>query len=103
MLNKRENKKQGQGMAVIRTEKAGRQNTKTQGNSQGAQGLKTAGRRQGLQRVGKRRTWSALHTADNQQQLGHTLQVETIGGVLGDVPRLRGTCGENRESITPLH
>lgn len=48
---------------------------------------------------GGRRTWSLLHTADNQQQLGHTLQVKTIGRVLGDMPRLRGTWGRiNRSS-----
>lgn len=40
-----------------------------------------------------------LHTADNQQQLGHALQVEAVGAVLGDVPRLRGTCGEKEEAI----
>lgn len=44
-------------------------------------------------------SWSPLHTADNQQQLGHALQVETAGAVLGDVPRLCGTCGEKEEAI----
>lgn len=44
-------------------------------------------------------SWSPLHTADNQQQLGHALQVETIGAVLGNVPRLRGTCGEKEEAV----
>lgn len=44
-------------------------------------------------------SWSPLHTADNQQQLGHALQVETVGAVLGDVPRLRGTYGEKEEAV----
>lgn len=48
-------------------------------------------------RLGESR--SPLHTADNQQQLGHALQVETVGAILGDVPRLRGTCGEKEEAI----
>lgn len=49
---------------------------------------------------GGKRAWSPLHTADNQQQLGHALQVETARGVLGDMPCLRGTCGEKEEAIT---
>ena len=44
-------------------------------------------------------SWSALHTADNQEQPGHALQVETVGAVLGDVPRLRGTYGEKEEAV----
>lgn len=49
---------------------------------------------------GRGDSWDPLHTADNQQQLGHALQVETVRGVLGDMPCLRGTCGENKEAIT---
>lgn len=45
-------------------------------------------------------SWSPLHTADNQQQLGHALQVETVGAVLGDVPRLRGTYGEKEGAVS---
>lgn len=41
----------------------------------------------------------SLHTADDQQQLGHALQVEAVGGVLRDVPCLRGTCGKT-EAVT---
>ena len=57
------------------------------------------GRRPGRGGAGEE-SRSPLHTADNQQQLGHTLQVETTGAVLGDVPCLRGTCGEKEEAVT---
>lgn len=43
-----------------------------------------------------------LHTADDQQQLRHALQVKAIGGVLRHMPGLRGTCRKIQRLSLPM-